>query len=158
MAVESGLTPARALLDHRQARFAQRPLARPQDRGGSEEILDRESAAVTRRLKAAAGTRPRETVEPQVWREDKVSPSHYSIGGGGSALERARNWRTGGTIWTDGSRLDSDGVGTVCGAWRAREGWAGRPFHPGNNKEDFDAEAFAIYQALRVFEARQETS
>ena len=42
-------------------------------------------------------------------------------------------------------------------AWRACEGWAGRRFHLGNNKEVFDAEAFAIYQTLRVLDLRQET-
>ena len=40
---ESGFTPARALLDHRQARFAQRLYARPQGGQGPEEILERES-------------------------------------------------------------------------------------------------------------------
>ena len=42
-------------------------------------------------------------------------------------------------------------------AWRAHEGWVGRRFHLGNNKEVFDAEVFAIYQALRISDARQET-
>ena len=38
---ESGFTPARALLDHGQARFAQRLYARPQGVRGPEEILER---------------------------------------------------------------------------------------------------------------------
>ena len=38
---ESKLTPARALLDHRQARLTQRLLARPQGGQGPEEILGR---------------------------------------------------------------------------------------------------------------------
>ena len=42
-------------------------------------------------------------------------------------------------------------------AWRTCEGWTGRRFHPGNNKEVFDAETFAIYQALRVLDLRQKT-
>ena len=45
---ESGFTPARALLDHRRARFAQRLIARPQGGQGPEEILDR---SITARLK-----------------------------------------------------------------------------------------------------------
>ena len=47
LAAESGLTPARALLDHRQARFAYRLHA---SGGGPEEILTREGAIVTTRL------------------------------------------------------------------------------------------------------------
>ena len=38
-----------------------------------------------------------------------------------------------------------------------RECWTGRRFHLGDNKEVFDAEVFAIYQALRIFEARQQS-
>ena len=72
LAAESGLTPARALLDHRQASFAYRLLARPRDGGGPEEILTREGAAVTTRVRTAGGTRRGETVEPQVWSEGKT--------------------------------------------------------------------------------------
>ena len=42
---ESGFTPARALLDRRRARFAQRLYARPQGGQGPEEILERESTS-----------------------------------------------------------------------------------------------------------------
>ena len=60
---ESGFTPARALLDHRRARFAQRLYARPQGGRGPLEILERGSN-LTSRLKEAArverrGGRPR---------------------------------------------------------------------------------------------------
>ena len=59
-------------------------------------------------------------------------------------------------IWTDGSRSDSGRVGAAC-AWRTQDGWAGRRFYLGNNKEVSDAELFAICLALRVFRARQES-
>ena len=74
----------------------------------------------------------------------------------GPALENAKSWyaNTWETIWTDGSRLEDGKVGAEC-AWRTQEGiWEGRRFHLGDNKEVFDAEVFAIYQALRVFESR----
>ena len=58
---ENGHTPARALLNHRQARFAQRLRARPRDREGPE-ILTREGAALTPRRRAAAPLRPGGTV------------------------------------------------------------------------------------------------
>ena len=50
---EGGFTPARALLDHRRARFAQRIFARPRGEQGPEEILDR-NATITARLREAA--------------------------------------------------------------------------------------------------------
>ena len=56
------------------------------------------------------------------------------------------------TIWADGSRFGSGEVGAAC-AWNRRgEGWTGKRFRPGTNKEVFGAEAFATYQALRTFE------
>ena len=42
-------------------------------------------------------------------------------------------------------------------AWQTREGFSSKCFHLGDNKEVFDAEAFAIYQSLRTFEARQQS-
>ena len=76
----------------------------------------------------------------------------------GPALETAQNWRAAGTIWTDGSRLDSGAVGAAC-AWQTSEGWdlEGRHFHLGTNKEVFGAEVYAIYQALRIFEERHQS-
>ena len=153
LATESGLTPARALLDHRKARFAQRLHARPRDGGGPEEILDREGATITGRLRAAAGTRHGEKVEPQAWGEGKSLPGECCVGQEGPAVETAQNWQVRGAI---GSRLDSGKVGTAC-AWQTREDWTGKRFHLGDNKEVFDAETFAIYQALRVLDSWQET-
>ena len=47
-------------------------------------------------------------------------------------------------------------MGAAC-VQRTHEGWTGRRLHPGTNKEVFDAETFAIYQALRAFDQRQES-
>ena len=74
MAAESGLTPARALLDNRQARFSQRIYARPRGGGGPAEILSWEGAAITTRLGAVVGSKRGETVEPQVWSEGRSFP------------------------------------------------------------------------------------
>ena len=43
------------------------------------------------------------------------------------------------------------------GAWQTSEGWAGRRFHLGTNKEVFDAEVYAIYQVLKIFEKRNQS-
>ena len=66
------------------------------------------------------------------------------------ALDTAGTWRGGNTIWTDGSRLDSGSVGAAC-TWRTP---GGRRFHLGNNKEVFDAEVYAIHQALSAMDQR----
>ena len=121
IAAVSGLTPARALSDHRQARFAQRLLVSPQYKSGPEEVLEREGTAITSRLRAATGTRPGETVEPQVWSEDRAFPGSVCIDSVGSALAVAQGWETRDTIWANGSRLDSGGVGAICAWNRGRE-------------------------------------
>ena len=93
---------------------------------------------------AAAGARSGglKTVEPQEWSEGRAFPGRYSIDDAGPTLERALGWGAGGTIWIDGSRLDSGGVGAAY-AWKAREGWMGRRFYLGN-KEASDAGVLAI--------------
>ena len=64
---ESRLTPARALLDHRQAGFTRRQFARPQGEEGPEEIVERRDSALTTRLWAMVALRRYETVGPQQW-------------------------------------------------------------------------------------------
>ena len=56
---------------------------------------------------------------------------------------------------TDGSRQGSGAVGAAC-VWRTQQGWTGRRYHLGSNKEVFDAEVFAVYRALSVIDQRQE--
>ena len=64
---ESGFTPARALLNHRRARFAQRLHARLGGGRGPEEILDRENSELTTRLRRAATIDRDGTAETQEW-------------------------------------------------------------------------------------------
>lgn len=71
------------------------------------------------------------------------------------ALQTAGSWSREDTIWTDGSRLGNGKVGAVC-VWKTPGVWAGRRFHLGTNKEVFDAEVFAIYQALIAIVGRKE--
>ena len=68
---ESGFTPARALLDHRRARFAQRLYARAQRSQGPEEILERESTLTARLKEATQVERRGGSAEKQEWEEGK---------------------------------------------------------------------------------------
>ena len=65
VAAESGLTPAKALLNRQQASFTRRLHTRPQNNRGPEEILERQNSALTTRIHATAALRRHETVEPQ---------------------------------------------------------------------------------------------
>ena len=72
------------------------------------------------------------------------------------ALDTVSAWSQRDTVWTDGSRLVNGRVGAAC-VWRTPSGWEGRCFHLGDNKEVFDAEVYAIAQALEVINRRQES-
>ena len=117
LAAESDFTPARALLDHRQVRFAQRLLARPQDGGGPEEIIERD-AAVSARLQAAAGTRRGESMSPRPGARTGPSPRVLPSVRGARHLRRPG---TGGTERPSGPI----GPGSTAEGWGRRA--LGRP-------------------------------
>ena len=99
-------------------------------------------------------------MERQEWSRCLAFPGEVAIDSRAKALEIAsrpdrRTWTREDTIWTDGSRLDSGKVGAAC-AWETPSRWTGRRFHLGTNKEVFDAEVYAIYQALYSLNQRQE--
>ena len=158
---ESSLVPARALLNYRQSRFAQRLHARPRDGEGPEEILEREAGtALTARLRVVASLQPGNTVERQEWSRHLTFLGEIAIDSQSKALEIAgrpdrRTWTREDMIWTDGSHLDSGKVGAACD-WETPSWWTGRRFHLGTNKEVFDAEVYAVYQALCSLDQRQE--
>lgn len=119
VAGESGLVPARALLDHRQARFGLRLLARPQNVGGQEEILERR-AELRGRIAGKTGLCRRKRVEKQVWSAGKTFPGRVVVQKEADALGVARGWGAAArTAWTDGSRLENGKVEAAV-VWRKR--------------------------------------
>ena len=152
VAAESDLTPARALLDHRQARFALRFMARPRGGGGQVEILERRAAVLMARARERSGLSRQETVEEQRWDTLRLLQGRVPVDRKEEALRTALEWEDlSSTVWTDRSRLESGKVGAAVAWWR-NGGWTGRGTYLGTNKEVFDAEVFAIYQALKAFD------
>ena len=91
----------------------------------------------------------------QHWSETRRFPGKIVVEKRESAMITATTWREPGNAWTDESRQENGEMGAVC-VWRTQEGWTGRRFQLGTNKEVFDTEVFAIYLALRAVEQRQE--
>ena len=118
VAAESGLMPARALLDHRQAGFTRRLFARPQGGEGPEEILERRDSALTTRLRATAALNRHETVEPQQWSTQRRFAGRIVMEKKEEAINTAKGHRSQGTYWTDGSRLENKRVGAAF-VWRS---------------------------------------
>lgn len=125
VAAESGFTPARALLDHRQASFTRRLYARPKDGDRPEEILERRDSAFATRLRATATLRREETVEIQRWGTGRRFPGRIVMEKREGAIVTASEHRQSSAIWTDGSCLDSKKVGAAV-VWQLPDRWVGR--------------------------------
>ena len=157
---ESALPPAWALLDHRQASFALRLLSRPIDSGGQEEILTHRNSELTARIRERCGMRRGETAEIQRWEEFREIRAEVHVDRKEEALRTAKSWTDESqedTVWTDGSRLENERVGAAI-AFRRRGSWKEQGTYLGKNKEVFDAELFAIGQALEELDSRGESS
>ena len=111
--VESVLPPARALPDHRQARFALRLMSRPRGGGEQEGILEKRSGLAAR-IKEKCRLGRRKIVEVQSWEESRALRGEIIVESKKEALRAAREWqdRTR-TAWTDRSRLESGAVGAA---------------------------------------------
>ena len=152
---ESALPPARALLDHRQARFALRLMARPRG-GGGQEILERRNG-LTARIKERCGLGRRETVEAQSWEEFRALKGSVLVEGKEEDLRAAGEWQDRScTVWTDGPWLESWVVGAVVASGDSGR-WARKGTHLGKNKEGFDAEVFAILRAAGLLNERSKS-
>ena len=143
-------------MNNRRAGFAQKLYARPRGGQGPEEILSRENSALTARLRAATAIGRDGTAETREWSAARCFPGRIIVDGRAAALRTASEWSSPDTVWTDGSQKDDGRVGAAC-VWRTQEGWIGRRYHLGTKKEVFGAEIFAIYQALRALNQRQES-
>ena len=155
---ESALPPARALLEHRQASFALRLLSRPVDSGGQEEILLHRGSELTNRIRGRCGLKRGETAEIQKWEEFRELRAEVHVEKKEEALRIAKEWPEANqkdTIWTDGSRLEDKRVGSAV-AFKSGNGWEQQGTYLGKNKEVFDAEVFAVGQALHVLNRRGE--
>jgi len=64
------------------------------------------------------------------------------------ALEEARKEREGLVLWTDGSRKEDEWVGCAV-VWK-EERWNKRRVHLGRQKEVFDAEMYAMSEAVKI--------
>ena len=123
---------------------------------GSEEILERGST-LTSRLKEAARVEWRGgSAEEQERDEGRRFGGRTAVEKKEEALRAAKEWNRPDTVWTDGPRQEDGAVAAAC-VWRSPEGgWTGRRVQQDKNKEVFDAEVFAVWQALRALERRNE--
>ena len=128
---ESTLPPAGALLDYCQAPFTLRLLSRPVGGGEQEEIIEKRNSVFTARIKRECGIGRGETIEVQMWEEFRELGARVIVEGKEEALRTARKWSDHqGTIWTNGSRIESGAVGAGL-TFRTERGWDRRGNLPG---------------------------
>ena len=63
-------------------------------------------------------------------------------------------------MWWIPERVEPPWTGPVTGRTytpgRREAGWTGRRYHLGKNKEVYDAELYALYQAAKIFDERND--
>jgi len=64
-------------------------------------------------------------------------------------MEEAKVEREGLVLWTDGSRKEDEWVGCAV-VWEEEGMWKKRRVHLGRQKEAFDAEMYAMFEATQV--------
>ena len=120
-------------------------MARPENGGGQEEILEKKSS-LTARIKKRCGLRWRDTVKVQVWEEFRHIEGEIVLDRKEDALKTATEWQDRHrTIWTNGSRLEDGSIGAAIALWcEKKKRWITKGVFLVTNKEVFDAEVFAL--------------
>jgi len=71
------------------------------------------------------------------------------------ALEKAQLEREGLVLWTDGARKEDEWVGCAV-VWKEEGRWSKRRTHLGQQKEAFDAEMYAMSEAIKIADEKAE--
>jgi len=152
---EAGLRPAVANLNNRVRRYKMRQMMMPDAVGGGKMIETEEG--VVRRVEGIDELIPEDypfekrsyerTTLPEVKMRLK---GQVMIQEEEQALEEAKKVREGLVLWTDGSRKEDEWVGCAV-VWK-EERWNKRRVHLGRQKEAFDAEMYAMSEAVKIAE------
>ena len=118
--------------------------------------MEKRGSALAARVRERSGLRRMETVEEQRWNAMREFQGRVHVDSREDALALALDWTDRlGTMWTDSSRMESGQVG-VAAVWWEEGRWRGVGTFLGTNMEVFDAEVYAIFQAIRLLNGRGE--
>ena len=146
----------------------ERLMARPKGHHGLEEIPGRSGAELTEELQQSSFLGRREKPDELRWAE------HRRLQGGAYRVAKTRKTqgarfgrieeRKGGAaaVWWAAERVEPPWIGPVTdrtyAPGRREAGWMCRRYHLGKNKQVFDAELYALHQAVQIFDERNEQS
>jgi ribonuclease HI len=151
---DAGLRPANALLNNRVRRYKMRQMMMPDASGGGrmlemegnvvhrvegiDELIPEDYPLEWRRYEGTTLSEVKKRLKGQVIIQDEEQ-----------ALEEARKERDGLVFWTDGSRKEDEWVGCAV-VWKEGGRWNKRRVHLGRQKEAFDAEMYAMSEAVKI--------
>jgi len=150
---DAGLRPANAILNNRVRRYKMRQMMMPDATGGGRMI--EMEGNVVRGVEGIDELIPEDyplerrsyerTTLPEIKKRLK---GQVIIQEEEQALEEARKEREDLVLWTDGSRKKDEWVG--CAVVWTEERWNKRRVHLGRQKEAFDAEMYAMSEAVKI--------
>ena len=151
---DAGLRPANAILNNRVRRYKMRQIMMP-DASGGGRMLEMEDNVV-HRVEGIDELIPEDY--PLEWRRyegitlpevKKRLEGKVIIQEEEQAFREANEKREGLVLWTDGSRKEDEWVGCTV-VWKEEGRWDKRKVHLGRQKEAFDAEMYAMSEAVKI--------
>jgi len=149
----AGLRLANAILNNRVRRYKMRQMMMPDAAGGwrmietegnvvqrvegIDELILEDYPLERRRYEGTTLPEVKKRLKGQVIIQDEEQ-----------ALKEAKEKREGLVLWTDGSRKEDEWVGCAV-VWK-EERWNKRRVHLGRQKEAFDAEMYAMSEAVKI--------
>jgi hypothetical protein len=169
---EASVLPTETILNNRQRKYTNRLLALPEGHqaknflpatltNGPQEILDPEFTPTRRRTNGAdLGTRLAKSVQTAIGENngvETITDTPISVKGNITIKDRdaaaddgKRASSTTGSIFTDGSRMDSGYTGCSV-VWRqTNREWRKERYNLGKRKEIYDAELYAIPETVSL--------
>jgi len=151
---DAGLQPTKALLNNRVRRYKLRQMMMPDAQGGGRMLEIRRH--VIQRVEGIDKLMPEDRpFERRSYERTTLSTERRSlkgkviIQGEKQAMVEAKRERDGLVFWTDGSRKEDEWVGCAV-VWKEEGRWKRRRIHLGRQKEAFDAEMYAMSEAMKI--------
>jgi len=151
---DAGLRPAKALLNNRVPRYKLRQMMMPDAEGGGKmlEVQRHVLQRVEGIDELIADDKPferRSYERTTLPKERRCLKGKVIIQDEKQALSEAKLERDGLVFWTDGSRKEDEWVGCAV-VWEEGGRWRKRRVHLGRQKEAFDAEMYAMSEAMKI--------
>jgi len=157
---DAGLRPAKALLNNQVRLYKLRQMMMPDAQGGGRMLEIWRN--VLQRVEGIDELIPEDKpFERRSYERTTVPTEKRRLKGGviiqdeEQAMQEAKAERGGLVLWTDGARKEDEWVGCAV-VWKEEGRWNKRRTHLGRQKEAFDAEMYAMSEAMKIADEKAE--